>query len=267
MLARAAFLLVAGFWVTMNVLLWQAEYGNRGAQLSAVPVSVVWQKILNAPDSSSLNIFQHGQKIGFCHWTTSVGEEFAKLDEAPPEGMESETRKYQIHLDGNVTLRDFESRLRFESSLKLSTNQNWQELDVRLNLRPTVWELHAVAAQKSVRLKAEDGESRFERVLRLDDLKNPDAVLGEFSGPFSLAIFGNMGSSSGQTSAPRMAGLHWEAHYDNLVIGHEPVRVYRLRTRLLDKYPVTIYVSRAGEILRAELPSDVVLVLEQIGGN
>jgi hypothetical protein len=48
-------------------------------------------------------------------------------------------------------------------------------------------------------------------------------------------------------------------------VGREPLRVYRLESRILDKHVVTIFVSRAGEILRAELPGDVTLVLEQLG--
>jgi hypothetical protein len=59
-------------------------------------------------------------------------------------------------------------------------------------------------------------------------------------------------------------GLQWEAFNDKLVIRHEPVRVYRLQTRLLDRYPIVIFVSRAGEILRAELPQGIVLLHDQL---
>lgn len=107
-----AFLLIALFWVTMNVLLWRAEYGARDEAGSVVPVGVVWQRILTAPDSSSLSVFQRGKKIGFCHWVTSVGEEFSQLDEAPPEGLAGKLGGYRIQLDGNATLGDFASRAR-----------------------------------------------------------------------------------------------------------------------------------------------------------
>jgi hypothetical protein len=266
MLARIAFLLVALFWVTMNVLLWRAEYGNRDVTNSSVPVAAVWRKILTAPDPSALTILRHKEKIGFCHWQTSVGEELAKLDEAPPEGILTGPRNYHIRLEGNVTLPDFESRLRFDSNLTLATNQSWQELSLRLNLRPIVWELHAYAAQQTVHLKADDGERKFERVMKFGDLANPNALMGEFSGPFSRAVFGALPATAPK-SPSLLTGLNWKARYDTLVIGHEPVRVYRLETRLLDRYPVIIFVSRAGEILRAELPDDIVLVLEQLGGS
>jgi hypothetical protein len=266
MLARVAFLFIALFWATMNILLWRAEYGNRDVTNSSVSVAAVWRKILTAPDPSALNIFYHGEKVGFCHWQTSVGEELAKLDEAPPEGILVGQRNYHIRLEGNVSLRDFESRLRFDSNLTLATNQSWQELKARLSLRPTVWELQALAVQQTVRLKADDGETHFERVMRFSDLANPNALLGEFSGPFSLAVFGGLPATT-QKSSSLISGLHWTARYDTLTIGHEPVKVYRLETRLLDRYPVIIFVSRAGEILRAELPDKIVLVLEQLGGS
>jgi hypothetical protein len=65
---------------------------------------------------------------------------------------------------------------------------------------------------------------------------NPSALLGEFSGPFSLAVFGGLAATT-QKSSSLISGLHWTARYDTLTIGHEPVKVYRLETRLLDRYP------------------------------
>jgi hypothetical protein len=47
-------------------------------------------------------------------------------------------------------------------------------------------------------------------------------------------------------------------------IGHSPVRTYRLQTRALDKYQITIFISRVGEILRVELPDELVLVNDQL---
>jgi hypothetical protein len=95
-------------------------------------------------------------------------------------------------------------------------------------------------------------------------LGNPDALMGEFSGPFSLGVFGTLGGPAAEKTPALLAGLRWEAFYDTMKIGAEPVRVYRLQTRLLDKYTVKIFVSRAGEIVRAELPGEVTLVLEQL---
>jgi len=79
MTSRVTFCFVAAFWITMNVLLWHVEYGSRGSGVS-VPVDLVWRKILTAPDASSMNIYQDGERSGFCEFSTSVEMEMAKLD-------------------------------------------------------------------------------------------------------------------------------------------------------------------------------------------
>src|SRR5438552_13877136 len=145
MISRAALILITVFWITMNVLLWRAEYGPQRAAGASVPPELVWQKMLTAPDSSSLSIFHHGAKIGFCHWMTSVGEDLSKLkgDEAPPEGMIERVTGYRIQFEGNLSLPDVPGRVRFDCNLKLATNQVWEEFSGRLNLRPTVWEVRS----------------------------------------------------------------------------------------------------------------------------
>ena len=67
-----------------------------------------------------------------------------------------------------------------------------------------------------------------------------------------------------QTPASLANGIKWEARRDTLKIGHEPVQVYRLQTRVLDRYAIVIFISRAGEILRAELPDGMVLVQNEL---
>jgi hypothetical protein len=81
--------------------LWRAEYGSRGSGIS-VPVDLVWRKILTAPDTSSLTVYQDGQKTGFCEFSTSVEQAMAALDEdkLPPEGIVARAG-YQIRFDGN----------------------------------------------------------------------------------------------------------------------------------------------------------------------
>src|SRR6516162_8972026 len=148
MAARFIFIALAAFWITMNVLLWRAEYGARAALGSSVPAHVVWNKILTAPDSSSLTIFRKGKRIGFCHWITSVGEDLAKMSsgETPPEGMVRKIVNYRLDLDGNVMLGSPSERLRFDSHLSLRSDRTWQEFELRLNLRPDTWVLQSAAA-------------------------------------------------------------------------------------------------------------------------
>src|SRR5437667_7086729 len=116
MISRAALILITVFWITMNVLLWRAEYGPQRAAGASVPAEVVWQKMLTAPDSSSLSIFHHGKKIGFCHWITSVGEELSKAreEDGPPEGMVGRMSGYRIQIEGNLAQAGSANRARFD---------------------------------------------------------------------------------------------------------------------------------------------------------
>jgi len=262
---RGLFILIALFWAAMNVMLWRAEYGAHGSAGSFVPVEVVWKKILTAPDNSPLSILQDGKRIGFCQWVTGVDEALAELDDAPPEGMPNKAGNYRIGLSGDVSIAEVVRHLRFDCSLVLSANQSWQELKLHLGARPASWEIHSVAAEQTVRIKTDDGESRFERVFRLSDLQNPGALAPNYAGPFAYALLGGL-ELPAATQSPRSIarGIKWEARRDTLKIGHEPVGVYRLQTRMLDRYSIVIFVSRVGEILRVELPNRIVLMHDQL---
>lgn len=83
MLSRVSFVLLALFWVAMNVLLWETEYGSGESSGSPVPISIVWGKVLTAPDGSMLTMRYHGKTVGFCRWSTAVSEELANMSEAP----------------------------------------------------------------------------------------------------------------------------------------------------------------------------------------
>src|ERR1700728_11060 len=100
--ARLIFIGITVFWLTMNALLWRTEFGARGGDIP-VPLQLVWRKILTAPDSSSLSVYQNKERTGYCEFTTSVGQQMAALDEdkPPPESFITHTG-YQIHVAGNV---------------------------------------------------------------------------------------------------------------------------------------------------------------------
>lgn len=265
MAARIALGFTALFWVVMSVLLWRAEYGPRDAGADVVPVRLVWSKILTAPDSSSLSIWQGERQLGFGHWVTSVGEEFAELEEAPPEGLLAKVRNHQLKFDGNLTWPGEELRLRFECAVKFSTNQTWQEFSLRVSSRPLIWEVRALAAEELVHFHTEDGDRKFDRTFRFAELRNPQALVAEFAGPSGSGLL----TALGMPVAPVANGssspvLDWEASSVFLSIGNEPIRVFRLQTRLLDRFRIRIFVSRAGEILRVELPNGIVLKHDQI---
>jgi hypothetical protein len=265
MAARIALVLTALFWVAMNVLLWREEYGAKDAGADAVPLELVWKKILTAPDPSSLSIWRGEQRLGFAHWITAVGEEMAELEEAPPEGVADRVKSYQLHLDGNLAVPGEQLRFRFESSMKLAADQTWQEFSLKVTARPMLWQLNASAAEKTVRFQYEDGSRRFSRVLTLADLQNPQKLLNEFAGPAGFGLLSTLGLPAlNPKDASAGPVMKWEARSMNLTIGQEPIRVFRLQTRLLDRFMLRIFVSRAGEILRVELPNGIILRHDQI---
>src|SRR5208283_1160685 len=138
MVPRVTFFLIAAFWVMMNVLLWRAEYGSQGGEIS-VPVDLVWRKILTAPDVSALTIYQDGRRAGFCEVSTSVEQAMAALDEntVPPEGLVSQSG-YQIHFNGNLSFGAITNRMRFDGRLEFSSDRAWRGLNLKLSTRYAV---------------------------------------------------------------------------------------------------------------------------------
>ncbi len=107
MVKRMYFPLVILFWVIMNVLLWRSEMDSHQSNGSRVPIATVWERILTAPDSSALQIFHRGQKIGFCRWVATIDETAIGRTEAEQEAVGGRVRAftgYTIDLDGNLLL-------------------------------------------------------------------------------------------------------------------------------------------------------------------
>ncbi len=266
MLPRLLFFLIALFWLTMNFLLWRSEFGGQKPIGSSVSLETVWNKVLTAPDASSLEIYHHGKKIGFCRWVTSVGALANKKpsDEFEPEGMVDEPNSYNLDLEGNATLNGSTNRLRFDVNLKLSLDRAWEEFTIRANMRPDSWELHATAADQKARFLIDGPVERWEQTFTFADLRNPQVLLREFGGPLALGILGTMGNfglgaPDTTNSAPSALPIKWDANNDTMRFGHSKVRVYRLRAKLFDRYEAFIFVSRVGEILWVELPDKLIL--------
>lgn len=266
MLPRLFFLLITLFWLTMNFLLWRSEFGGHKQVGSSVSIETVWNKVLTAPDASSLEIYYHGKKIGFCRWAASVGTLAGKNlpDEFHPEGMVEQPTSYNLDLEGNATLSGTTNRLRFDLNLKLAINRSWEEFTIRANMRPDSWELHATAADQKARFIIDGAVERWEQTFTFADLRNPQILLREFGGPLALGILGSMGNlglgdpaKTNRTAAS--LPIKWEANNDTMRFGHSKVRVYRLRAKLFDRYEAFIFVSRVGEILWVELPDQIIL--------
>src|SRR5438477_1299698 len=266
MFNRVYFPLIALFWIVMNALLWRAEFGGGREFGSAVSTEVVWQKILTAPDDSTLEISSNGKKVGYCRWNANAADAVAagkaSREDFLPEGMVKHLSRYTIDLEGNVLPGQPASRVRFNLHLELATNHLWRELSVRIATRPSAWTVHTAAAAQTLDLKYEDESGKWSRSFAFADLRDPRKLLDELGGPLPLALLGPIAGLEQSKSVS--LGLNWEARNDWLKIGHSQVRVYRLQARLLDRYQVVVVVSRVGEIMRVELPNGLLLVNEAL---
>jgi hypothetical protein len=132
-----------------------------------------------------------------------------------------------------------------------------------VNIRPFTWEVRSVAAEQVLKLSVESGKARVEHLLKFSDLRDPAVILNEVLGPAFGDLFDQtmIPTALGDTVPPAPV---WEASEDTIRIGKHQVMVYRLQTRLLDRYQVSILISRVGELLRIELPDDLVLVNDHL---
>ncbi|MDB6032945.1 MAG: hypothetical protein JWM16_3283 [Verrucomicrobiales bacterium] len=272
MWSRALFASVVIFFVVMNILLFRSEFGGQNEVRSAIPAELVFQKILTSPDNSFLEIRHHGKKVGTCQWSPAVGQESTigrlMTDEVPPEGMVEELTSYTIDANGNVTLDEL-TRLRFGFDLRLSTNLVWEKFNLHVALRPATLQVSSTASEKTLQVRMDDGATKTERSFTFEDLLHPDRILHSLGGPLLPSLAGAIGlpfNSSTNLSVlnPKPGGssrlsLKWDAREDKLKVGGTFMRVYRLQTRVLDSFPIIVFVSRVGEILRIELPDEIVL--------
>lgn len=262
---RVLFVLITAFWLTMNVLLWRSEFRDSDQPGNLVPVAMVWEKVLTAPDDSYLEIRQHGKQIGTCRWAANVGEELATgkvLREDAPSGQVKKLGSYTIDIDrGTVFLGSLTNRIKFDVSLRFSTNHTWQEFRVQGSRRKSNLQLRADATEETFALQINDEDDRWERTFTFAELRQPDKLLAELGGPMVVGLLGSIGGVKSLGDLKNLSlGLHWEARQDSLKFGHSRIRVYRLSARLLDRFPLVVLVSRTGEIIRVELPNDLTLV-------
>lgn len=271
MLSRAAFILVALFWVTMNLLLWREEYGRRSFVGGELPPEVVWRKVLLAQDASPLEIRYHGRRIGFCRWSSRIREADSPRGASAkplPEGMIRKTAGYQINFEGSLTADVFGNRLRLDAQADFDADRQWKALNLKLSMQPVSCEISASAQDQTLRFVLDDGGGRIEQVWRLSELDNPEALFRRFAGPALAAmrkdddLFGSLFSEGGTRA--RTGGVRFEARNDWVWIARTPVRAYRVDIQMPGRRRATVFVSRAGEILRAQLSDELMLVNEQL---
>jgi hypothetical protein len=253
--ARLTFFAIAAFWLTMNVLLWHAEFGAHSGG-TPVPIELVWRKILTAPDASSLSVYQKRDRTGYCEFSTSVGQEMATVDadRPPPEGIVKRAG-YQIHLAGNVSLGDFTNRIKFDGRVQFSSAREWREVNLRISTRFTMVEIHSLATNQLVHLKITSDGAALEKDLTFAQLQNPDTLLRALLGNVADSLF-SMIDLPDIASASTAQKLEWRASRTRVKIGTEAVPVYRIETDFLG-HPILMDVSTLGEILRVDLPGNI----------
>jgi hypothetical protein len=256
MTARLTFLGIIAFWLTMNGLLWRAEFGARGGD-TPVPVQLVWRKILTAPDASSLSVYQNGDRMGYCEFSTGVGQQMATFDgdKPPPEGFAMRAG-YQIHLAGNVAMGDFTNRLKFDGRVQFTPAHQWQELNLKITSRLAVIEIHSLATNELAHVKiSNDGTLLLARDFTFTDLQNPGTLVRALTGNLADGWFGGFDLPE-LMPATEAQKIQWDARRTRVKIGTEAVPVYRLESSVLG-HPVILDVSTLGEILRIELPGGI----------
>jgi len=264
---------VTVFWVTMNVLLWRSEFRTEGEGGSPVPVKLVWQKMLRAPDDSELEVFHKKKRLGSFRWGANIQESTATgrsaTEEPDIEGMVKQLTGYSIDItDGFMDLGRGQRSVRFNSTTTFTTNHAWRDFSVNVVQRPNSFDLRASALSNSLSVSVSSGEGNYARSWNFDQLKDPSRVVGEISGggslPVEMLTSSLLGSLGLQHIRQVGANLPWEARNDWMMIGHSRLRVFKLRARLFDKHQIVVHVSRVGEILKVELPDEVVMVNKRL---
>lgn len=264
MLKNITFALIAAFWLVMNILLWRLQVGSGSELVSSVPIRTVFEKILTAPDDSTLGIVVDGQKIGYIRWRPIVQEAGGTgqiTSGAEPEGMVERISEYTIELDGSFLLRQFERSIRVGAKVSFDRTLKWQEFIVDGFARPITWEIKGSAENRDLWLKTAAGDEEWIRRVTFDELRNPGPLLNELNLPLMQMLPGTLGGAQDGSRAPV---FQWSAYYEWLQIGRSRVRIYRLEGRFLESIKVVVLVSRAGEILKVELPGGTKLLNEAL---
>lgn len=269
MVKRVYFAIIVLFWLTMMVLLWRAEIGSlHGIGGTPVPPRLVWTRILTAPDDSPLEVFREKERIGHCRWWANVLENH-DTDAVPSsvEQIEGRVRRvtgYTLDLEGNIVLGAAQPRFRFAWHAEFNRDEKWRNMTLKLAFRPTTIEVKADAETQTIAISSDDGQSTWQRKFTFAELAQPNVILRNLGLAYASFFFDGL-PLIGQTQVANLdPGIQWDARSDWLEAGNARVRIYKLQARLFDKYKTVVYTSRVGEILKAELPGDIVLMNEAL---
>ncbi len=254
----------------MMILLWRSQSAAHSGIASAVPVDVVWNKILTSPDNSSLDIYDHEKKIGYCEWKATVGSVSQAMQQSlsedyEPDGLITQPTGYSLTINNGHTTLFGTNRVNFDMRLLLSTNRDWQDFHLSARIRPMTWDIHAIAVSQKITVRMTGAGAPWQKTFRFSDFEHPDSLLEQLGGAGIFGIFGTDDVPLERESiAQASAGLRWEAHEDWMQFGHSRMRVYRVETEFLGMR-FFLFTSRVGEILWMEGPDKLTFRNEAFG--
>lgn len=254
---------LAVFWAAMGVLLWRDEAGLGRQSSEEVPLDTVFTRVLSAADSSQLRLRHNDEPVGVLRWMPSVLEASPAAAADVPEGMIGKLGGYHLDADLNLSGEAPDRRWRALVQVDFTTNAVWREFHIRLIQRPVAFEITGRAGDDHLTVRFEDGRrTSLEQRVPVKDLLQLPALFGTYlqlvPGHPDLTVLGT-GASNGPATA---SGNGWTARNDVLRVGRHRVRAYRVSTRVFGRHEVAAYFSRAGELLRVNLPDRYTLVGE-----
>ena len=260
---------VTFFWLVMNILLWRWEYTDQrpGQEVEAASV---WQKILRSPDLAYLDIYKKNRwrrPLGSFRWSSEIVDtDFINTTSgATLDGMIRKATGYSIEIsNGYLDLPEL-PRIRYKLQLDFDANIKWKTLRIDFRQVPVIATVSSTATNNTAEFNIDTGEQVTTRIIPFADLRQPSKVAA-----LSVELFTGSKQAApwveyllqGLNPAAQLnysADLEWKARYDWLPQVSSRIRVYRLEANLSGSKLLTIYVSRVGEILRIELPNEIVI--------
>lgn len=262
---RIALGFITAFWLLMNFLLWRAEYGGGRETVSEVPVEMVARRVITSADRSSLTIQHQGQRIGQLQWVPSILEEASDGRSGgtyEPEGMVRKASGYLLETDLSLNGEEPSSRWRVVSRVELQTNLMWRSIDIKVIQRPRSWQFRVKSGDPAVHVRSEEGRSVSEQVFTPADLQQWTSLTGPLKAFLPPGF--DLSHPSEALASKAGAALRWTAGEDWFRVGSQRIRAYSVHARLMDRFDVTIFVSRAGELLKINLPDHYELTNEAV---
>lgn len=248
----------------MNFQVWKVHYGGGTEPGNQISETSIWKKILEAPDTSELEIQRRGEKIGYARWVPAIIEPEspeAALLETAPEGMVRETLGYSLGFDGNFRLNDHKEYTRFSAETEFSKDLEWKEISARYIARPSIIDLKINSQDENATFAFESETLNWKKSFDLTELQNPQTALAKLGLPWAAAMFDQFMPKEFVAAPPQ---IQWRAFNDRIRIGRSSVRAYRVVGTIADRYEINAIISRAGELLQVDFPGEIRFVNEAI---